>query len=43
LNGRSVDVTYVGHHIVYPRAEHQHRLVEEFVAWMRVELAANPN
>jgi LysR family glycine cleavage system transcriptional activator len=40
LNGRSVDVTYVGHHIVYPRAKHQRRLVEEFVAWLRVELAA---
>jgi len=40
LNGRSVDVTYVGHHIAYPRANHQRSLVEEFVAWLRVDLAA---
>jgi LysR family transcriptional regulator, glycine cleavage system transcriptional activator len=39
LLGRSVDVTYVGHHIVYPRATHQRRLVREFVAWMRGEFA----
>lgn len=42
LAGRSVDITYVGHHIVYPRAMHQRRLVEEFVAWLRAELSGMP-
>lgn len=42
LTGRSVDITYVGHHIVYPRAMHQRRLVEEFVAWLRSELSDGP-
>jgi LysR family transcriptional regulator, glycine cleavage system transcriptional activator len=39
LAGRSIDVTYVGHHIVYPPAMHRRRLVQEFVAWMRAEIA----
>jgi LysR family transcriptional regulator, glycine cleavage system transcriptional activator len=38
LARRSVDVTYVGHHIVYPRATHRRRLAQQFVGWLRSEL-----
>jgi DNA-binding transcriptional LysR family regulator len=38
LLGCSTDVSYVGHHIVYPRATHQRRLVREFVEWVRAEI-----
>jgi LysR family transcriptional regulator, glycine cleavage system transcriptional activator len=41
LAGKSVDVTYVGHHIVYPRATHQRRLVQQFVEWVRAEMRSN--
>jgi DNA-binding transcriptional LysR family regulator len=38
LAGKSTDVTYIGHHIVYPRATPRRRLVQEFVGWVRSEI-----
>ena len=38
LARRSVDVRYVGHHLVYPRSTRQRQTVKVFVTWMAREL-----
>jgi LysR family transcriptional regulator, glycine cleavage system transcriptional activator len=38
LAGRSVDIRYVGHHLVFPRASRQRRPVRAFAAWIASEL-----
>jgi LysR family glycine cleavage system transcriptional activator len=38
LEGRSVDVCYVGHHLVFPRASRQRRAVRTFAEWIMSEL-----
>ena len=38
LKGRSVDVRYVGHHLVFPRASRQRRSVRTFTEWILSEL-----
>jgi LysR family glycine cleavage system transcriptional activator len=38
LEGRSVDVRYVGHHLVFPRASRQRRAVRAFAEWIMSEL-----
>ena len=40
LDGRSVDVRYVGHYLVFPRASRQRRAVRAFVEWITSELSA---
>ena len=39
LAGRSVDVRYVGHYLVFPRASRQRRALRTFVDWITSELA----
>jgi LysR family glycine cleavage system transcriptional activator len=39
LEGRSVDVRYVGHFLAFPRASRQRRAVTAFVEWITAELA----
>jgi LysR family transcriptional regulator, glycine cleavage system transcriptional activator len=39
LEGRSVDVRYVGHFLAFPRASRQRRAVTAFVEWITSELA----
>jgi DNA-binding transcriptional LysR family regulator len=39
LAGRARDLTYVGHHFVYPRARQGSHLIESFLAWLLKELA----
>jgi DNA-binding transcriptional LysR family regulator len=39
LAGRSVDITYVGHHLVYPRETRQGSLLKTFADWLLDELA----
>jgi LysR family transcriptional regulator, glycine cleavage system transcriptional activator len=38
LAGRSFDVRYIGHHLVYPRVRRQRQSVQVFVNWMIGEL-----
>ena len=38
LAGRAVDVRYVGHHLVFPRANRQRRAVRAFTDWVMSEL-----
>lgn len=38
LAGRSVDITYVGHHLVYPRETRQGSLLKTFADWLLAEL-----
>lgn len=38
LAGRSRDVRYVGHHLVYPHAGSQRRLARRFAEWLLAEL-----
>ena len=40
LEGRSVDVRYVGHYLVFPRASRQRRAVRAFAEWITSELSA---
>lgn len=40
LTGRSVDIHYVGHHLVFPRASRQRRPIRVFADWITRELAA---
>ena len=39
LAGRSVDIRYVGHHLVFPRTGRQRRALRTFVDWITSELA----
>lgn len=39
LAGIAQDLTYVGHHFVYPKARQGSQLIEIFLAWMLKELA----
>ena len=39
LAGRSTDIRYVGHHLVFPRAGRQRRALRTFVEWITSELA----
>ena len=39
LEGRSVDVCYVGHYLVFPRASRQRRAVSAFAEWITSELS----
>jgi DNA-binding transcriptional LysR family regulator len=39
LAGRSTDIRYVGHHLVFPRASRQRRALRAFVEWITSELA----
>jgi len=39
LEGRSVDVRYVGHYLVFPRASRQRRAVCAFAEWITSELS----
>jgi DNA-binding transcriptional LysR family regulator len=39
LEGRSVDVCYVGHYLVFPRASRQRRAVCAFAEWITSELS----
>jgi DNA-binding transcriptional LysR family regulator len=39
LEGRSVDVRYVGHYLVFPRTRRQRRAVCAFVEWITSELS----
>ncbi len=38
LQGRSVDVSYVGHYLVYPASARRRRTVQLFAAWLCAEL-----
>jgi len=38
LAGRSVDIRYVGHHLVFPRSSRERRAVRAFTAWIKSEL-----
>lgn len=38
LRGRSIDVRYVGHHLVYPRETRHRRVVRIFVDWLTREI-----
>jgi len=38
LAGRSVDIRYVGHHLVFPRASRERRAVRAFTDWIKSEL-----
>jgi DNA-binding transcriptional LysR family regulator len=40
LEGRSVDVRYVGHYLAFPRASRQRRAVRAFAKWITSELSA---
>jgi LysR family glycine cleavage system transcriptional activator len=39
LAGRSTDIKYIGHHLVFPRAGRQRRALRTFVDWITAELA----
>jgi LysR family transcriptional regulator, glycine cleavage system transcriptional activator len=39
LAGRSVDIRYVGHYLVFPRANQERRAVRAFVDWIADELS----
>ncbi len=39
LAGRSAELRYVGHHLVFPRANRQRRAVRTFADWIMAELA----
>jgi LysR family transcriptional regulator, glycine cleavage system transcriptional activator len=39
LAGRSVDIRYVGHYLVFPRANQERRAVRAFVDWIAAELS----
>jgi LysR family transcriptional regulator, glycine cleavage system transcriptional activator len=39
LTGRSTDVRYIGHHLVFPRASRQRRPVRAFADWIISELS----
>jgi DNA-binding transcriptional LysR family regulator len=39
LAGRAKDVTYIGHHLVFPRFPRQRQLVQLFARWLGRELA----
>jgi DNA-binding transcriptional LysR family regulator len=39
LAGRSVDIRYVGHHLVFPRASRQRHPVRAFAEWITAELS----
>jgi DNA-binding transcriptional LysR family regulator len=41
LAGRSSDIRYVGHHLVFPRASRQRHAVRAFVEWVAAELSLN--
>jgi len=38
LAGRSVDIRYVGHHLVFPRSSRERRAVRAFTDWIKSEL-----
>ena len=38
LAGRSTDIRYVGHHLVFPRAGRQRRALRIFIEWITSEL-----
>lgn len=40
LLGRSQNIRYIGHHLVYPRDTHHRRLVRLFVDWITREMAS---
>lgn len=40
LAKRSVDIRYIGHHLVFPRASQQRRPIRAFTEWIMRELAA---
>lgn len=42
LAGRSNDVRYVGHYLVYPRAGRQRRTVRVFATWLLEQLGLDP-
>jgi LysR family transcriptional regulator, glycine cleavage system transcriptional activator len=42
LTGRSVDIRYIGHHLVFPRSSRQRRAVRAFADWMMSELSDEP-
>ena len=42
LRGRSVDIRYIGHHLVFPRTSQQRRAVRAFTDWMISELSDKP-
>jgi LysR family glycine cleavage system transcriptional activator len=42
LTGRSVDIRYTGHHLVFPRTSRQRRAVRAFADWMISELSDKP-
>jgi len=42
LAGASVDITYTGHHLVYPRETRQGSLVRTFSDWLVATLASEP-
>jgi LysR family transcriptional regulator, glycine cleavage system transcriptional activator len=42
LAGRSVDIRYIGHHLVFPRSSRQRRAVRAFADWMISELFDKP-
>ncbi|MDA9477989.1 LysR family transcriptional regulator [Bradyrhizobium sp. CCBAU 65884] len=39
LAGRSVDIRYIGHHLVFPRASQQRRPIRVFAEWITREVA----
>jgi LysR family transcriptional regulator, glycine cleavage system transcriptional activator len=39
LAGRSIDIRYVGHHLVFPRASRQRHPVRAFAEWIAAELS----
>lgn len=39
LAGRSIDIRYIGHHLVFPRASRQRRAVAAFADWIVSELS----
>jgi len=41
LAGIARDLTYIGHHFVYPRARQGSQLIECFLSWLLQELATN--
>lgn len=42
LAGRALDVHYVGHRIVFPRFNHQRRIVRSFIGWLEGSFEVKP-
>lgn len=42
LAGRSADLTYVGHHLVFPRETRHRRVVRSFIEWLHSEVSGRP-